>query len=1019
MRFLNRFQWVFFTLCAFSGVVNAERVTVDLNPEWKFSLSDIKNAANPDFDDKQWQDVSVPHDWAFNKGIREGGDQGANGGYFDGGVGWYRRSFTADENWLKKRVLLNFDGVYMNSEVWVNGHYLGKKAYGYISFRYDISQFIKAGENNISVRVDNLKEPSARWYHPAGIYAPVSLIIKDAQASINTNGVFVTTQTKNANLAVAKVKVEYSNSRSEAMYVESELIDQAGNSTVYDSQALTACSSKTCVFNTELSIAKPSLWDVETPHLYTLKTTLRSANHVFDSVETRFGIRDIKWDAETGFWINGENTKLKGVSEHWEGGPVGGAWTKPLLRWKLALFKKMGVNAIRTAHNPYPPIFYELCDELGILVMDEIFDGWHKKAPFDYGQQAFDTDWQEDVSEWLTRNRNHPSIILYSVGNETRGEEIGEELVNYVHAIDPTRPVTSGHSASAKMDVFGVNGGSEKTQFFTNQRPNKPFVATEAPHTWQTRGYYRSKTWLRDGNHSERQGIFDLPDLTDKEIFTYEWAAPDKWKNHKQHFNSSYDNATVRISARKNWELMRDLPWFSGHFRWTGFDYYGEAGYVHGGWPFRLFMGGALDVAGFEKDLFYFYKSQWTEEPFVHLLPHWTHPRMQANTEIPVWAYSNCEEVELFLNGQSLGRDNLGTKWDEMQAEWMVPWQEGTLVAHCYIDGKRMATTQQVTAKSPSQLNLQLEDEFLTVDDGAAIITVSLEDKNGIYYPYGENRVYFHIEGSASIRSLENGDPVDTSKNVGINHRKAFMGATRAFLDVPDTKQNLSVISGAILGDKSLFSSNEIHINVKTLTLVGTPKNNNIDIYYTTDGSQPSKLSKKYQGPFKVTPKTEVNATVYVNDNLVFTMRESFADGSGLYWGNADQTVNRSAALGAMPARDAQLKGAIKGKNFVDFKGKEGSITWYQENDGEYGLNQLEFTYALNDKNKRRDMDLIVNGKKIATVKFENTGSWNKKWKKAKLLAPLGAGANYIELRTSGSSGPNIKSLSITPKDNE
>ncbi|GAF01633.1 glycoside hydrolase family 2 TIM barrel-domain containing protein [Saccharicrinis fermentans] len=306
------------------------------------------------------------------------------------------------------------------------------------------------------------------------------------------------------------------------------------------------------------------------------------------------------------------------------------------MKWKLSLLKEMGVNAIRTAHNPAPPMFYDLCDEMGFLVMDEIFDGWMRKAKMDYGAQAFNDWWERDMTEWLERNRNHPSIIIYSLGNETKGE-IAKELVAKCHQLDPSRLVTSGHSASEYMDVFGVNGGSEKQGFYQKERPLKPFVATEAPHTWQTRGYYRTKTWFRDGYPNKGQQPFALPDLTQEEVFSYEWAPRDQWVNRKQHFNSSYDNAMVRISARKNWELMRDLPWYSGHFRWTGFDYYGEASYVHGGWPFRLFMGGALDVAGFEKDLFYFYQSQWTKKPMVHILPHWTHPTLDKGTEIPVW----------------------------------------------------------------------------------------------------------------------------------------------------------------------------------------------------------------------------------------------------------------------------------------------------------------------------------------------------------------------------------------------
>lgn len=999
-----------------SSGLKAERLTVDFNQGWKFQESDITTESQLNYDEGQWQQVTIPHDWAFNKGISEDGAQKDKGGYFDGGIGWYRRTFEMRDDWRDKRVMLEFQGVYMNSEVWINGHYLGKKAYGYISFRHDLSNYLKPGLNHIAVRVDSSSEPSARWYHPAGIYAPVSLIVTDKHSYIEPNGVYVSTEVKGNDLALANIQYELTNQSSKPLVIESTVVDAAGTEVAVKRQALTQCMDKKCLITSQVEIDKPHLWSTESPSLYTLKTAIQSKGKTLDVVETTFGVRTIQWDTDTGFWLNGVNTKLLGVSEHWEGGPVGGAWTKALLRWKLSLFKEMGVNAIRTAHNPYPPMFYELCDELGFLVMDEIFDGWHKKAPFDYGHQAFASDWEEDLTEWVKRNRNHPSVVIYSVGNETRGDKIAEQLVAKMHELDPSRPVTSGHSASKKMDVYGVNGGSEKRQFFSKPRPNKPFVSTEAPHTWQTRGYYRSKTWLRDGNRSPKQGVFELPDLTEKEIFTYEWANPESWRNRKQHFNSSYDNATVRISARKNWELMRDLPWFSGHFRWTGFDYYGEAGYVHGGWPFRLFMGGALDVAGFKKDLFYFYKSQWTDEPFVHLLPHWTHPRMAKGTAIPVWAYSNCEEVELFINGQSLGRDIPGTQWDEMQAEWVVPWQEGQLKANCYIKGEIQASTEHNTAAAPTQLGLKLEGDYINPQqDGIAVITADLLDGSGHYYPYGENKVYYHVAGSATIRSLENGDPVDTAKNVGVNNRKAFMGATRAFLDITDLNGDLTLLSGAILGDKHLYTSSDIHINVQQLAIIGNKVIKDIGIYYTTDGSTPSRASKAYQGSFKVAKGTTVKAAVFAGDLLVFQMTETFGDGSGLYWANSPvSNYSASYELGAMPARDAKLVGAIKRKDHVDFKGQEGSITWYQENDGEYGMNQLAFEYALNDKRKTRYMDLYVNGKKVKTLKFKNTGSWHKRWKKIKANAPLGAGANYIELRTKGNSGPNIKSLSIT-----
>ncbi|MFB9052752.1 sugar-binding domain-containing protein [Formosa undariae] len=1004
-----------FTCLAFISLnlTYAQREQIDFNDGWKFIQEDNAQFSKPDTNTSTWNAVQVPHDWAFEKGISKDGAQGNGGGYFDGGIGWYQKRFNVASQWDDKIVNIEFDGVYMNSEVWINGEYLGKRPYGYISFRYDISKYLKVGENTLAVRVDNSREPSARWYHPCGIYAPVNLIVT-TQDFIKPNGVHVTTPTITAESAKVNINVSFDNANSDKAKGELETIimDAEGKTVASQTQRFKGNTANQ-ELSTELLVENPKLWSPDTPYLYKVINRLIVKGDVRDEVEMNFGIRSIEWKTETGFLLNGEVTKLLGVSEHYEGGPIGGAWTAPLLRWKLGLLKDMGVNAIRTAHNPAPPMFYDLCDELGFLIMDEIFDGWHKKAKEDYGSQAFETWWKQDMTEWLMRNRNHPSIIIYSVGNETRGE-IAKELVAVCHALDPEKPVTSGHSASEYMDVFGVNGGSEKQGFFTKARPDKPFVSTEAPHTWQTRGYYRTKSWFRDGYPNKGQEPFELPDLTEEEVFHFEWASSDKWNNGKQHFNSSYDNAMVRISARKNWELMRDLPWFSGHFRWTGFDYYGEAGYVHGGWPFRLFMGGALDVAGFKKDLFYFYKSQWTTEPMAHILPHWTHPTLEKGVVIPVWVYSNCDEVELFLNGKSLGKDIPGTKWDEMQCEWMVPWEAGELVAKGYKNGEVIVVAKQTTAETPSAITFEIEDKHTNADtDRVAIITTRTVDSKGVFYPYGENKIYYSIAGDARLLSLENGDPVDTTKNVGINVKKAFMGATRAFLELPKGNENVQVITGAILGEKQLLTSKKVSIDVQSNVLLGTAAINKFDIYYTLDGTTPSIQSEKYTGSFPVELGTTVKAIVIKNNNVILTMEEAFGEDLGLYW-KAETAVKKYAK--GMMAIDADFSGAkkvaVNGEEFIDFKGKEGQISWYQENDGSAGDFALKFSYALKDSNSR-PMELIVNNKKVGIIDFKTSGSWNSKWKEIEKNVKLNAGANYIQLKTIKKSGPNLLMLVV------
>lgn len=1002
-------KFIISLLILVSCSLHAQREIQSLNGHWKFYLGDEPKASLSEFDDSAWKAANIPHDWSFEAGVSEDGAQKDKGGYYSGGIGWYRTTFDVPTLSPDRKTSIEFDGVYMNSEVWINGNKLGKFPYGYLSFRYDLTPHLKKGPNTLSVRCDNSLEPSARWYHPCGIYAPVRLVTTN-QTHIAKDGIHITTPEITSSRATVSIKTKVEGGQ--AASVEHIILDPAGK------QVATTASESVTINN-------PQRWDVQTPALYTLVTRLSQNGKVIDEVKTRFGIRTIAWKAETGFWLNGRNVKLLGVCEHWEGGPVGGAWTPDLMRWKIMTLKSMGCNAIRTAHNPCPSFFYDLCDELGMLVMDEMFDGWKKKAPYDYGQQAFEQHWEKDLRSWLKRDRNHPSIVIWSVGNETRGP-VAPDLVKVCHELDATRPVTSGHSGSQHMDVFGVNGHSESPSFYTgHHRPtDKAFIATEAPHTWQVRGYYRSKTWFRDGFKAQKQRSFPLKDLTPTEIFTYSWTAPANQKNRKQIFNSSYDNAMVRITARKNWELMRDLPWYSGHFRWTGFDYPGEAGYVHGGWPFRAFMGGSHDLAGFPKDLAYFYQSQWTTEPMVHLLPHWTHPKMKPGTLIPVWAYSNADEVELLLNGKSLGKDKPGKTAYEMQCEWMVPWTPGTLTAIAYRNGKEVARTSQTTASAPASFALQNERH-----GNACIVTTTLTDKHGTHTPYADNRVHYHLSGKGRILSHENGDPVDTENGVTNSSRRAFMGKTRSFIELADSEPATTLTAAAILGSRNGVTAGsesiQVHITSGVQVLSGntgnTTSEDNDTIHFTTDGSVPTASSPTYQEAINVTLPTTVKALVIRDGQPLFQMEETFATDQGLYWQKENEKPLVVTDSG-MQAESAKLSGSAKistqgkgfqGKGCVDLPRQGSTITWYQENDGSAGKFTLSFRFANGDPKGPRKADLVINGKKIKTISFPKTGSWNSDWKTLMLNARLQAGANEISLKASGKGGPSIDALLI------
>ncbi|GAA4945593.1 hypothetical protein GCM10023314_18480 [Algibacter agarivorans] len=990
----------------------AQRIETNFNNNWHFILEDNVKYSKENIDDVSWKTLNVPHDWSFEKGVRKGGDQGQGGGYHDGGIGWYRKYFNIKKESLSKITYINFDGVYMNSEVWINGNYIAKRPYGYISFRYDISKYLKEGKNTIAVRVDNALEPSARWYHPCGIYAPVKLVEVNP-THFKPNSIFIKTPSIEKNKASVVIDAEINGDLKKLKY-EVKLFSPEGKELTNTCKKLKSSNP-----SYQFEIENPRLWSPETPTLYKAVTQILNGKKVIDEVETRFGFKTVEWKAETGFWLNGENVKLKGVCEHWEGGPVGGAWTKPLLRWKLQSLKDMGINAIRPSHNPTPPMFYDICDEIGLLVMDEIFDGWHKKAPQDYGKQAFDEWWQRDVKEWITRDRNHPSIFVWSLGNETHSD-VAPELVKFGKNLDPTRLFTSGAGNPEDMDITGVNGGSETKSFIESRTFDKPFISTEAPHTWQTRGYYRTQTWWRD---NELPGTYELPNLTEKEIFFYEGINPKNWRNRKQSFNSSYDNATVRVSARKYWEVMRDHPWHSGHFRWTGFDYYGEAGLVHGGLPFNLFMGGALDVAGFKKDLFYFYQSQWTKETMLHMLPSWTHPRMEKGTVIPVWVYSNADEVELFLNGKSLGKDKPGTIWNEMQCEWMVPYQEGKLEAVAYIAGKEVKRTSFSTSKQPSKLKtsiqkLDAEDSFTA----SYIITSEGLDDNNNLYPYGENKVYYNIQGDVKKISMENGNPIDPTSRTKSDFRVLFFGKTRLFLRALPNAENASLIMASILGDKALYTSNKITIDAKQVNVLGDSTVDDIEIVYTINGENPETKGIIYEGAFEVVDGTTVKALVKQNGKVVLNMEETFGKNEGLFWGDEHSKdmwigrgVNISAEEGILEggAKVSEDAHRYKGSGFVRFDGKEGAITFYQENDGEEGDYSMRFRYMHNNEGKLHTMKLYLNDEYIRNLEFPSTGGWEKEWRFVPAILRLKAGANNIRIETTGESGPFIDELFI------
>lgn len=1009
-------QFVFCLFIALLAEVHAERMK--FNEGWSFQEGDTTGADKMGFNDEEWRVLDVPHDWSIEGEYAKDNPMGDTCGYLPAGIGWYRKTMEVPAGWKGKHVEVAFDGIFMNSTVWVNGRKLGTRPYGWVSFSYDISKEVaEASSVTFAVRVDNSKQPAARWYTGSGIYADVWLDVKE-QVHVPSSGVFVRTQG-----SVAKVDTEVANVTADAVSagLKSRVLDVDGKEVAAADAILEVSAGGRAMASQSIALSKPRLWSLEDPYLYTLVSEVWVDGKKIDEEKTRFGVREVEWIPATGMWLNGKNVKLQGVCNHQDAGALGAAVPEKILRFRIQQLKDMGCNAIRTAHNPQTPIFYDICDEMGMLVMDEIFDGWSKKAAQDYGGRFFKDWWERDLTDWIKRDRNHPSIVIYSLGNETHGN-VAKQLVAKCHELDPTRPVTSGDSNANDMDVYGVNGRSEKAGFFDTLRKDRVFIGTENTHTWQVRGYYRAKTWYRDGFPNKRQRPLETPDLSEIEIFTHDWIKPGDRANRKQIFNSSYDNAYVRLNARQNIEQLRDIPNYAGSFRWTGHDYIGEAGYVHGGWPFKAFMGGAIDLANFEKDLYHLYRSQWTDKPMVHILPHWTHPVMKANTLIPVVVYSNCDEVELFFDGKSLGKSRPAVKSNEMQCEWMVPWEKGELIARG-VNGGQVVCEQVVrTAGAPAQIEVSIDGEPLS-EQGKDIVQVRVasQDARGEFYPYGENRSHFHVIGPARIRALDNGSPIDVEKHFLAKDRIAFYGLTRAYVESTGEPGDIALLTSCILGEKKQITSNEVSIDVSLIALRGALPEVEVAVHFTTDGSEPTEQSTKYDGSFPVELGTTVKALVLLDGKPVDLLEERFSEEEGFVWnvGNSgdNEIVGEQAEDAKLSRASFSNKGeGYHGKGFVDFGHNKGaSIEWYQENDGDEGDATLVIRYSgKSQKKPGLALSLYVNGKRThAEFHLPNTKNWANSWSTVELPIRINRGANTIKLETVAPGGPLVDEIRI------
>lgn len=842
------------------------RIRKLFDSNWRFYLGDVKSGELLELDDSKWRIINLPHDYSIEGRYEEKNISGIKGGFLPTGIAWYRKRFDVPKEWLYKKVFIQFDGIYMNSDVWINGIHLGHRPYGYIGFEYDITPHINDGANVLSVRVDNQKAPSGRWYTGSGIYRHSWLVVK-ARTYINHWGICITTPEVSKNTARVSVKAEVINecSNEKEITVVSKVV---GENTCSSSNKIILSGEKREV-NLDLIVENPKLWSPDCPNLYLVKTYIMEGDKVLDDTTNTFGIRYLEFNS-SGFKLNGQPIKLKGVCEHHDAGLVGTAVPEKVLKRRLKLLKEMGCNAIRTAHTPMAPEFYDFCDKMGIMVMDEVFDGWETpKMPFDYGLY-FDKWWQKDLKDFLKRDCNHPSVIIWSIGNEVKEmkKETTKKLVDFVHKHEPTRPVTCGVQQKKNwsdenrelLDIAGYNGGGGAAFVFEDdhkKHPDRVCVATEIPHTFQTRGFYRTQTWWRDKN----QERIEIENLTEEEIF-FDGALA---------YNSSYDNSGVRISARDSWKQTKALSYLIGEFRWTGFDYLGESF----GWPARSGNFGILDLCGFKKDHYFLYQSLWTKEPMVHILPHWTHPDKEG-VIIPVWVYTNCDSVELILNGQSLGEKKMT---ENLYIQWNVSYIPGELKAIGMKDGNSIVVKSVHTAYEATEINLIADNTDILADSrDVSHIRIEILDKYGNEVNTSNDKIFIKSFGPVNMLGMDNGDPLDLTPHKE-NCRRVFNGLALGIFQSTYDIGDIEILAGGILGEHLFEKESKVSIAHKCIMLRGNQKYNNFDIYYTLDGSEPTLSSIPYKKPFIINKTCNIKAAIYNGYDLVMLIEDEFRKG--------------------------------------------------------------------------------------------------------------------------------------------
>ena len=770
----------------FSSLSAQVRQEYLLDKNWKFTREDDSTFINPAFNDSKWQNVTVPHDWAIygpfsaqndkqDVAIAQDGQTeamehaGRTGGLPFVGVGWYRNTFDVPAFETGKRAEIIFDGAMSNANVYVNGEKAGFWPYGYNSFHFDITDFLKPGQKNtVAVRLENMPE-SSRWYPGAGLYRNVHLVVTE-DAHIPVWGTFITTPNVTREFATVDAKTEIvlpQGADTAAYRLETIILNPEGKQVGIETSKLTDLPYYNSTVSQNFIVKNPELWSMDTPALYTAESRLYEGKELKDLYTSTFGIRSIEVIPNEGFFLNGEKTIFQGVCNHHDLGPLGAAVNDAAIRRQIRIMKDMGVNAIRTSHNMPAPELVKACDEMGMMLMAESFDEWDI-AKCKNGYNLYFDEWADkDLTNLIRHYRNNPSIVMWCIGNEVpnqwdvNGSKVARFLQDICHREDPTRPVTQGMDApdavvnnnfAAVMDVAGFNYRPFKYQENYKKLPQQLILGSETASTVSSRGVYKFPV--------ER-----------KSMATYD-----------DHQSSSYDVEHCSWSNLPEDDFIQheDLPYGMGEFVWTGFDYLGEPTPYYTNWPSHSSLFGIVDLAGLPKDRFYLYRSHWNKnEETLHILPHWTWPGREGEVT-PVFVYTNYPSAELFINGKSQGVRTKdlsvpleGSYTEEAQQNlerqkryrlmWMdTKYEPGTVKVVAYDEnGNAVAESEVHTAGKPDRIELTADRSELTADGkDLSFITVRVVDKAGNLIPDATNKINFKVRGAGSFKAAANGDPI-------------------------------------------------------------------------------------------------------------------------------------------------------------------------------------------------------------------------------------------------------------------